>query len=111
MSDERFPPDYAAIDELLEAGDVEGAREMLAHTPASNEGYAVLRIKLGLREGSLEPGPAMQRLIALMRRNSDWPGAKELYQEASQAAYQSRQSSVSHSHPPPPVKSKSDKDD
>ena len=43
----------------------------------------------------------MQQLIQLMRRDAAWPGAKELYQEASTSAYLTRQSSVSHSHPPP----------
>lgn len=108
MSDDGSPSGYATIDGLLEAGDVEGARALLEQVDAADEGYSVLHIKLGLRDGSLEPGPAMQRLIALMRRDSAWPGARELYQEASRAAYQSRQSSVSHSHPPPPVKPEPD---
>jgi len=41
-----------------------------------------------------------------MRKNPDWPGAKTLYQNASSAAFETRQSSVSHSHPPPPVERK-----
>jgi hypothetical protein len=102
MSAANLSPEYQAIDQLLEAGDVEAARRELAAVASDDESYAVLRIKLGLYEGSLEPGAAMQRLIALMRRDPEWPCAKELYQEASNLAYQSRRSSVSHSHPPPP---------
>lgn len=94
---------YTAIDQLLEAGDLAGGREALETVPADDETYAVLRIKLELYDGSVPPGAAMQKLIALMRRDADWPGAKELYQEASNLAYSSRQSSVSHSHPPPPA--------
>lgn len=93
---------YLAIDQLLEAGDFEAARRELGAIASDDEAYAVLRIKLGLFDGTLEPGAAMQRLITLMRRDPDWPFAKELYQEASNLAYQSRTSSVSHSHPPPP---------
>jgi hypothetical protein len=93
---------YQAIDQLLEAGDFESARRELGAIPNSDETVAVLRIKLDLFEGSLEPGAAMQRLITLMRRDPEWPFAKELYQEASNLAYQGRTSSVSHSHPPPP---------
>jgi hypothetical protein len=100
-----IPDDYAAIDALLDAGDLDGAREMLAQVPLADEGYAVLRHKLGMYDGSLPPGAVMQRLIQLMRRDADWHGAKELYKEASNTAYQSRQSTTSHSHPPPPVKS------
>lgn len=99
---------YQAIDQLLEAGDFEGARRDLGTVASDDESYAVLRIKLGLYDGTLEPGAAMQRLITLMRRDPEWPFAKELYQEASNLAYQSRTSSVSHSHPPPPSSRKPD---
>jgi len=95
-----------AIDALLEAGELDDAREALKHAAVSDERYAVVRIKLSLYDGSVESGPAMQALIQLMRRNADWPGAKALYQRASSAAFETRQSSVSHSHPPPPVERK-----
>ncbi|HMJ12833.1 MAG TPA: hypothetical protein VK524_15530 [Polyangiaceae bacterium] len=93
---------YQAIDQLLEAGDFEAARQELASVASDDEAFTVLRIKLDLYDGTLEPGAAMQRLIQLMRRDPEWPFAKALYQEASNLAYQSRRSSVSHSHPPPP---------
>jgi hypothetical protein len=98
----------SAITRMLEAGDLEGARAALSRIEANDEAFAVVRIKLGLYDGTLEPGPAMQQLIQLMRRRADFPGAKELYQEASALAYGSRQSSVAHSHPPPPVSSGED---
>lgn len=95
--------DPARVDALLEARDLDGARALLARTADNDEQFVVRRIRLGLYDGSLEPENAMQRLIQLMRRNENFPGAKALYQEASSVAYQSRQSSVAHSHPPPPT--------
>src|SRR5262245_4942312 len=98
--------DPAAIDALLDSGNLEGARAALVQAPNNDDRFAVVRIKLALYDGSIPSGAAMQKLIALMRRDPDWPGAKELYQEASSMAYQSRESSVSHSHPPPPMRPK-----
>ncbi len=97
------PSDFDAIDRLLDARDLEQAREILAGVEA-DEAYAVLRIKLAMLADGLPPEAAMQRLIQLMRRQRDWPGAKDLYQMASQKAYENRQSSVALSHLPPPVK-------
>ena len=95
-----------AIDALLESDDLNGAREALQLAATSDERYAVARIKLALYDGSMPSGAAMQALIQLMRKNADWPGAKELYQSASTDAFETRVSSVSHSHPPPPVERK-----
>lgn len=93
------------VDALLDAGDLESARSALARVPEVDERYAVVRIKLGLYDESLPAGVAMQRLIQLMRKDEDSPGAKELYQEASKRAFQARESNVAHSHPPPPGRS------
>ena len=95
-----------AIDALLDADDLDAAREALLRAPATDDGYAVVRIKLALFDGSMPSGAAMQALIQLMRKNQDWPGAKALYQTASSAAFETRQSSAAHSHPPPPVERK-----
>lgn len=94
------------LDAMLEADDLSGTRVALKDVSASDERYAVVRIKLGLYDGSMPSGMAMQALIQLMRRDPEWPGAKALYQSASSAAFETRQSSVSHSHPPPPVERK-----
>jgi len=103
MPAKELPENYSAIDSLLDAGDLDGAREMLEATPSGDEAYAVVRCKLALYDGSTPPGAVMQKLIQLMRRDASWPGAKALYDEASNLAYQSRQSSTAYSHPPPPV--------
>lgn len=96
--------DPANVEGLIDAGDFEGARAALGELGELDESFTVVRIKLGLYDGSLAPGAAMQQLIQLMRKDENFPGAKELYQEASRRAYQSRQSSIAHSHPPPPAK-------
>ncbi|HET9957641.1 MAG TPA: hypothetical protein VFQ61_24255 [Polyangiaceae bacterium] len=93
----------AEIDRLIDASDFAGARSALASYPEGDERVIVLRIKLGLREERLPPGAAMQQLIQIMRQNEHFPGAKELYQEASSLAWQARESNVAHSHPPPPA--------
>jgi len=103
MSAVNLPDDYSEIEQLIDAGDLDAARQALSALDAAAETYAVLRIKLALYDGTIEPGAAMQKLIQLMRREPDWHGAKALYQEASNLAYLGRQSSVSHSHPPPAV--------
>jgi hypothetical protein len=107
MADEDAGLQPEAIDRLLEAQDLDGARRALQGVAVSDERFAVVRIKLALYDGSMPSGAAMQQLIQLMRRDPAWPGAKELYQLASTSAYQTRQTSVSHSHPPPPVARKS----
>ncbi len=95
--------DPARIDRLLDAGDLEGARAALASVPRSDEAFSVVRVKLHLYDGSLPPLVAIQQLVQLMRKHPDFPGAKELYQEASNLSFQTRQSSLAHSHPPPPI--------
>lgn len=95
-----------ALDALLEAEDLSGTRAALKAVSASDDRYAVVRIKLALLEGSMPTGAAMQALIQLMRKDPEWPGAKALYQRLSSTAFETRQSSVSHSHPPPPVERK-----
>jgi hypothetical protein len=96
----------AAVDALLDADDLDGARAGLLGATATDERYAVVRIKLALFDGSMPSGAAMQALIQLMRKDPDWPGAKALYQTASSSAFETRQSSAAHSHPPPPVERK-----
>ncbi len=106
MADVEMPADFEAIQRLLESGDLDNAREILEATDPGDEAYAVLRLKLAVLDGSLAPALALQKLIQLMRRQPDWPGARALFQEASRLAYAEGQSNVSHSHVPPPVREK-----
>lgn len=96
-------PDPVSIHRLLDAGDLDAARGALSTVPRSDEAFSVARVKLELYDGSLPPLAAIQQLVQLMRKHPDLPGAKELYQEASNLSYKTRQSSPAHSHPPPPV--------
>jgi hypothetical protein len=106
MADVEMPTDFEAIQRLLEMGDVDSARDILGGTDEQDEAYAVLRLKLAMLDGSVAPAAALQKLIQLMRRQANWPGARALFQEASRLAYAEGQSSVSHSHHPPPVRDK-----
>jgi hypothetical protein len=108
MSD--IPDHLRAIDEMLEAGDYDAARSELDEAGTS-PAVEVLRIKLWLFDESVPAPLAMQKLLQLMRQHPDVPGGKALYQEASRRAYQHGQSSISHSHPPPPVREADSEDD
>lgn len=108
MVDSSSETEPTGVDALLDAGDLAGARAVLAQAADGDERFKVVRIKLALYDGSMPPGIAMQQLIQLMRKDENFPGAKELYQEASRVAWQARQSNVSHSHPPPPARSRRD---
>ena len=93
---------YDTIDQLLTDEAFDEARRALETAPR-DQTFQVLRIKLGLYDGAMPPAIAMQKLIQMMRETPDLRGAKTLYQEASKLAYSGRESSVAHSHPPPPV--------
>ncbi|MBK7583437.1 MAG: hypothetical protein IPI67_25005 [Myxococcales bacterium] len=105
-----IPEHLRAIDEMLEAGEYEAARTTLDEAGTS-PAVEVLRIKLALYDESVPPPLAMQKLLQLMRQHPDAPGGKLLYQDASRRAYQHGQSSISHSHPPPPVRESDPKDE
>ncbi len=106
MADVEMPADFEAIQRLLETGDVDSAREILEGTDPGDEAYVVLRLRLAILDGSIAPTFALPKLIQLMRRQPNWPGARALFQEASRLAYAEGQSSVSLSHVPPPVREK-----
>jgi len=108
MADTGVPEGYRTIDDLIEAGDFDGARAMLSTYGEDEVGYAILKLKLGLRDGSLPPPVVENRVVQLLRKDPDAAGARELFQEASAVAFRLGQSSLSHSHPPPPVKDKDD---
>ena len=95
------PIDLDAVERLLDSGDLDGARSALAR--ARGEEADVLRLRLGMLDGSVSPNAVMQRLVVLMQGRPGLARASDLYTEASQRAYDKHQSSMSHSHPPPPM--------
>lgn len=95
--------ELSIIQQLIDSGDYERAKsELLAHDAKKPE-VEVVVIQLGLADKSLSSHVCMQKLIDILRRHPDTPGAKELYQRASSQSYSERSSTYSHSHPPPPV--------
>ena len=99
-----LPTDYEAIDRLIEAKDLDEARELLFGIDPSDLSYSVLHAKLALYDGSLEPMAIAQRLVQLMRKVPNLPGARELYKSATELAYAQHESSLSRSHVPQPIK-------
>ena len=102
-----LPEPFAQVDDLIEQGDLPTARTALSSSGGNAAISELLEVKIALYEGSLAPQLAMNRLLALMQKDAKLPGAHELYQEASQRSYDERESSLSHSHPPPPSMPKS----
>jgi hypothetical protein len=87
---------------MVESGDLAAARGALAGAQGDAALIELLEVKIALHEGTLAPQLAMNRLLSLMRQNAKLPGAHELYQDASERSYEGGESSLSHSHPPPP---------
>jgi hypothetical protein len=102
----KLPSPYGQIDELLEHGDFAGARQKLEETRGNPALAEIVQVKLGLLDGSLAPQLAMNRLLVLMQKDANVPGAHDLYRQASERAYEAGRSSLAHSHPPPPMKPK-----
>jgi hypothetical protein len=103
-----LPAPYAGIDTLIENGDFAQAREALSTASEDALLSELLEVKIGLLDGSLQAQIAMNRLLALMRKNGKLPGVQELYRLASSRSYEQGSSSLSHSHPPPPMKPKAE---
>ena len=101
-----LPEPFAHVDEMVERGDMANARAALATATGNAALSELLEVKIGLYEGSLAPQLAMNRLLSLMQKDPKLPGAHALYQDASNRSYAGGESSLSHSHPPPPSKPK-----
>lgn len=101
-----LPEPYSSVDSQLNAGDFAGAKTGL---DAARQGSApngdlieLLEIKSAVLSQQIQPGMALTRIVAVMRRVPNLPFARALFQTISQMAYTGGQSSLSHSHPPPP---------
>ncbi len=106
MADPATPSDLSDVAAMLDRGEIDAARSALLRVRGDEAD--VLRLRIALLDGSVAPGAVMQRLVGMMQARPGLPRANELYQEASQAAYQSSQSSLAHSHPPPKAEPRDD---
>jgi len=101
-----LPEPFGSIDALVERGDLAEARSALSQRTENPALSELLDVKIALLDESIQPQVAMNRLLALMRKDAKLPGLQELYREASKISYEGGASSLSHSHPPPPMKPK-----
>ena len=99
MGSEELTAAQQRVDRLIEARSFAAARAALQEIGGGSAATDVLRIKLALRERSISPMTAMQRLVLVMRDNPNAWGARELYQEATGTSYADHVSSLAHSHP------------
>jgi len=99
-----LPAPFDTVDDLAEKGDYPAAREALGRASGSPLLADLCEIKIALLDGSLPAQIAMNRLLALMQKDPKLVGAHDLYREASARSYQSGNSSLAYSHPPPPIK-------
>ena len=106
MASLNLPEPFSGVDALTEQGDFEAARAALGRIRENPALRDLCEVKIALFEGSLPPQVAMNRLLALMQKDPTLPGAHDLYREASTQSYEGGFSSLSHSHPPPPIKPK-----
>lgn len=88
----------AEVHRLISGRELQQARVALARLP-QGPGRDVATLRLELEVGDDPPERVMQRLVQLMRKTPDAPGARELYTRCSDEAYGARSSSPSHSHP------------
>jgi len=105
-----LPEPYARIDRLIEGGDTAAAERALSEHGENADLVEMLRAKLALAQGTQPALAVMNRLVNLMKKNDKLPGIQDLYREASRLAYESRQSSLAYSHPPPPIVTDDDKE-
>lgn len=88
--------------QLIDAGRIGEAR---AELDASQNEPAVLvelvRLKLQVAAGEIEPATALSRVIGFLDRHPKHPAGMSIYQELSLLQYQEGRSCPSFSHPPP----------
>ncbi len=82
------------------------AQELEVGAGDSPELVELMRLKLSVAEHKLEPSSALSSVIAFLRKDPGNPVALGLYQELSMLQYQAGRSCPSHSHPPPPPRSR-----
>lgn len=97
-----LPEQLRKIGQLIDVGQLREAREQLEFSVEEPiELVELMRLRLSVAAGELEPSSALQSVIGLLRKAPRHPAAMALYQEFSALQYQAGQSCLSNSHPPP----------
>ncbi len=88
--------------QLIDGGRIGEARLELASSQSEPAGLVELvRLKLLVAAGEIEPATALQRVIGFLEKNPRHPAGVSIYQELSLLQYQEGRSCPSFSHPPP----------
>jgi len=104
-----LPEPFLNVDRLLEAGDIASAKaafEAARQSAPDPDLVELFEIQIAILGKQIEPDMGLTRIVSVMRRAPKLPFAKELFQRISTLAYTGGQSSLSHSHPPPPPMNK-----
>jgi hypothetical protein len=102
-----LPPQLRGVAQLIDAGRLGEARERLAQSvdqPADL--LELMRLKLSVAEHILDPSSALESVLTFLMADPQHPTALELYRVLSMLQYSSGNSSFSHSHPPPPLRTR-----
>ncbi len=92
----------ANVGRLIDGGRIGEARIELEDSQGEpTELVELVRLKLLVAAGELEPATALQRVIIFLEKNPAHPAAMSMYQELSLLQYQEGRSCPSFSHPPP----------
>jgi hypothetical protein len=97
-----LPPELRGVARLIDAGELERAREQLDQNsdhPADLLQLIHLKLRVALHE--LTPSNALESVLEFLVAEPNHPAALELYRELSMLQYASGNSCLSHSHPPP----------
>jgi hypothetical protein len=88
--------------QLIDGGRIGEARIELAGSRDEPAGLVELvRLKLQVAAGEIEPATALSRVIGFLERFPQHPAGMSIYQELSLLQYQEGRSCPSFSHPPP----------
>jgi hypothetical protein len=88
--------------QLIDAGRIGEARVELDGSQSEPAGLVELvRLKLQVAAGEIEPATALSRVIGFLERQPRHPAGMSIYQELSLLQYQEGRSCPSFSHPPP----------
>ena len=102
-----LPPQLQGVARLINAGQLGEARQRLEDsTDQPADLLELVRLRLSVAEHALEPASAMESVLSFLVADPQHPAAMELYRELSMLQYESGNSCLSNSHPPPPERNR-----